>query len=100
MRCPLIVAPEAEADLKQASQWYELQREGLGKDFLNHVEKIFDRISFSPEIHAITYRNVRQTLVRKFPYVVCYIFEQDRIDVIAVFHGHRDPTSWQLRADK
>ncbi|MCO6454381.1 MAG: hypothetical protein J5I93_03615 [Pirellulaceae bacterium] len=41
--------------------------------------------------------NVRQTLVKRFPYVVCYVFEEDRVDVIAVFHGHRDPTVWTSR---
>jgi plasmid stabilization system protein ParE len=98
MNYPLVITPEAEADMQQASQWYESQRVGLGADFLDRVEKVLDRITFSPEIHAVAYRNVRQTLVRKFPYVVCYILEQDRVDVIAVFHVRRDPSSWQSRA--
>jgi toxin ParE1/3/4 len=72
-------------------------RTGLGEEFLARLEQVFDRISHSPEIHAVTYRHVRQTLLRQFPYVVCYVFDNDRVEVIAVFHGHRDPTSWQLR---
>ncbi len=99
MSCPLIITPEAEADMEQAFRWYQAQRIGLGEDLITCVEKVFDRITHFPEIHAITYRNVRQTLVRKFPYVVCYVFENDRVEVIAVFHAHRDPTSWQARVE-
>lgn len=99
MSCPLIITPEAEADMEQALRWYQARRDGLGEEFIICVEKVFDRITNFPEIHAISYRNVRQTLVRKFPYVVCYIFEADRVEVIAVFHAHRDPSSWQSRVE-
>jgi plasmid stabilization system protein ParE len=46
------------------------------------------------------YRQVRQTLVKRFPYVVCYVFEEGLVDVVAVLHGHRDPTDWQSRAEE
>jgi len=29
---PLIIEPEAEADILEAHDWYEKQREGLGED--------------------------------------------------------------------
>ncbi|HUE72597.1 MAG TPA: hypothetical protein VMP01_17055 [Pirellulaceae bacterium] len=51
-----------------------------------------------PELHAVVYKNVRQTLVRRFPYVVCYLFEDDKVFVVAVFHGHGDPDSWKPQA--
>ena len=34
-----------------------------------------------------------------FPYVVCYVLEGDRVEVVAVFHGHRNPTAWKMRHD-
>ena len=93
----LIVQPEAEADLDQAYHWYEAQCLGLGSEFLECVEDVYARIRRSPELHALVYKQVRQTLVRRFPYVVCYVFEDNVVDVIAVFHGHRDPTVWKER---
>lgn len=86
MAFPLIVNPEAEDDLAGAYHWYEEQRSGLGREFLNCVESVFDRIRRTPEIHAATYKTARQTLVKRFPYVVCYTFEAERVCVIAVFH--------------
>ncbi len=97
MTYPLTIQPEAEADLAAAFCWYEEQRSGLGLEFLDCVEEVWKRISSTPELHAATYRGVRQALVRRFPYVVCYLFESNEVEVIAVFHGHRDPKSWQSR---
>jgi plasmid stabilization system protein ParE len=99
MKYQLLIQPEAEADLDEAYRWYERQRPGLGREFIEYVEAVFDRISERPELHAVVYRTVRQTLVRRFPYVVCYVFEEKRVDVLAVFHGQRDPASWKLRVD-
>ena len=35
---------EAEADLAEAYQWYERQRVGLGREFIESVETVFARI--------------------------------------------------------
>jgi len=98
MAFPLIINPEAEDDLAHAYGWYEQQRPGLGREFLDCVEEVFNRIRRTPEIHAATYKAVRQTLVKRFPYVVCYVFEAECVYVIAVFHARRDPSGWQSRA--
>lgn len=99
MSCDLIVTPEAEADVAQAVEWYQKQRDGLGSVFLRCLDMVFERIKHSPEVHAISYRNVRQTLVRKFPYVVCYVHHKEKVTVVAVFHASRDPTGWQHRIE-
>ncbi|MEX0866211.1 MAG: type II toxin-antitoxin system RelE/ParE family toxin [Pirellulales bacterium] len=97
MKYRLKVQPEAEADMNETFAWYEKQSEGLGSEFVACVEAVFDRIRHYPYLHAVTYKNVRQTLVRRFPYVVCYVVEEEIVDVIAVFHGHRDPAVWISR---
>jgi len=97
MRFALRIQPDAEEDMKSAFRWYENQKSGLGREFLECVEQAFDRIQENPNLHGAVYRNVRQTLVRRFPYVVCFAIEDELVDVIAVFHGHRDPQIWQSR---
>ena len=93
----LKVEPEAELDVFRAFRGYETARRGLGKRFVARLQDVLERIEVNPEIHAITYRNVRQTLVRKFPYVVCYTIEGETVSVLAVFHTSRDPDNWKLR---
>ncbi len=97
MAYPLLVSPEAEAELVQAFSWYEEQRSGLGHEFVLCVDDAFERIRQNPLAFTQTYKSIRQALVRRFPYVVCYTFDADSIDVLAVFHGHRDPYEWKRR---
>ena len=94
----LVIVPEAEEDLAKAKRWYDDQRMGLGQEFLQHVEQVFDRIRQWPEMHAVVREDVRQALVKRFPYVVCYRIVRNTIRVIAVYHGHRDPNTWQSRS--
>ena len=90
----------AHAELKEAKVWYEEQREGLGAEYVLSVEETIERISKNPELYAIVQEDVRQTLVRRFPYVIYYRYENDeneRIVVLAVFHASRDPENWKSR---
>ena len=98
MAFPLIIEPEAEDDLANAYDWYEEQRPGLGIDFLNCIEDVFRRLRVTPEMHAVVHNNVRQTLVKRFPYVVCYTVDEECVYVVAVFHGQRDPNAWKSRS--
>jgi toxin ParE1/3/4 len=95
----LKIEPEAELDLLRAYLTYEAAQHGLGRRFLSRVQDVVDRIAASPEVHAVTYMNVRQTLVRKFPYIVCYTLEGQVVNVVAVFHTSRDPKGWQSRVN-
>jgi plasmid stabilization system protein ParE len=97
MKYPLIIEPQAELDLERAFRWYNEQLPARGRQFLECVEKVFDRICITPELHALAYRRARLTLVKRFPYVVCYLFDGENVHVIAVFHGHRDPEQWKER---
>ena len=93
---PLNLRPEAAEDLRSVCDWYGSQKPGLGLEFLVDVELVFDRLREFPEIYPIGHDNARQAILRRFPYVVYYFFEQDRIEVLAVFHTSREPDSWKL----
>ncbi len=90
----------AHAELKEAKAWYEEQREGLGIEFALNVEEAIERISKNPELYAIVREDVRQALVRRFPYIIYYRYENDtkeRVVILAVFHASRDPKNWISR---
>jgi plasmid stabilization system protein ParE len=89
--------PETEYDPHQAFDWYEQQRSGLGREFLEFVEEVLKRLSEMPESRAVDHRNARLALVKRFPYVVCYLVDDDAVYAMAVFLGHRDPETWRER---
>ena len=92
------VRPEAEADLAEAKRWYDERREGLGADFVLCVEEALEKVRRNPEIHPVVYRDVRRAIVRRFPYGVFCRIVGAKIIVLGVFHGRRNPRSWQSRA--
>ena len=94
----MIIRPEAEADLVNAREWYERQREGLGAQFLLCVEEVFERIGRTPEMYAVVYHGVRRTFTRRFPYAVYYRVDDHAVVVLGILHTRRDPGEWQSRA--
>jgi plasmid stabilization system protein ParE len=91
MRRELIVLPEARRELADAYHWYEERRSGLGEELLLVVDAAIEQIRRSPETYPVVHRNVRRVLTKRFPYGVFYVVEPERIVVLAVFHGRRDP---------
>jgi plasmid stabilization system protein ParE len=87
----------AAAELEEAFRWYESQRTGLGLELLDCIEDLLLDIRHAPERFPVVYRNARQALVRRFPFVIYFLVDSAQIDVLAVIHGHRDPREWQSR---
>jgi uncharacterized protein (DUF934 family) len=42
------LVPRAETEIASAQDWYEAQRAGLGRRFLDEVESMFERIATMP----------------------------------------------------
>ena len=97
MNLPLIITPEAEADIAEAKAWYEHKREGLGDEFLLCVEAGLDHIRRSPGAGTEIHPGVRRVVIKRFPYGIYYRVDPDQIAVLAVYHGRRDPRGWQTR---
>ena len=97
MAYQLIIKPEAECDLEEAVDWYENRQPGLGQEFLECVEEVFNRIRVMPTTSPIARHSARLALVRRFRYVICYIFENDTVYVVSVFHSRRNPNAWHDR---
>ncbi len=96
MSLPVVLTHEAEAEFDAAADGYE-QQAGLGAEFVARVRDVLNQIGQMPELHAPAYQNVRRAVVRRFPYTIYYRVQADRVEVIAVFHSHRDPSEWQKR---
>ena len=94
-----VFRPEAQADLLQMRDWYEQQQSGLGEAFSVAIDEAINRLAAMPEMYPMVFRDVRRVKLRKFPYLIYYRVLLDRIEVIAVLHGSRDPKLWQERVN-
>jgi len=96
---PLIIRPRAEADIADAQEWYNDQREGLGDEFVLAVREAVTRIRRSGVTRREVYPGVRRVLMARFPYAVYYVAAAGHVAVIAVYHTRRDPAGWHDRAE-
>ncbi len=80
-----------------AYSWYEEQRTGLGEDFLNELLALEVRVVESPSAWPHVHEAVRRCLMRRFPYGLYYRVLEDRIEVLAVYHGRRGPRTLRRR---
>ena len=97
MNYVLVFRLEVREELNDAHSWYESQKPGLGDEFLDCVDETVNRISQMPESYVIVYGDIRRAIVQRFPYAVYYRIVSSRVIVTAIFHGRRDPKSWQTR---
>jgi toxin ParE1/3/4 len=93
----LIVSPEAEEDLAAIRAWYEGQRPGLGRAFLESVARAFERIERSPLSFETVFHGVRLASTPRFPYIIYFREVEADLVVIGVFHNRRDPRAWRAR---
>ncbi len=97
MSLNLILRPEAESDIQNAFEWYEAQVPGLGSEFVRAVDVCLSAIGRNPLAYPIVHKQVRRALIRRFPYGILYIAEQETVVILACFHGKRDPKAWRDR---
>ncbi len=97
MSLPVILRHEAEVDVQEARDQLEAVRVGLGTQVLARVREVLTRIEKMPELYGKVWQDVRAARLKQFRYIVYFIVLADRVEVLAVLHGARDPSSWQSR---
>ncbi len=98
---PIGFHPEAKAELDYAAIYYEVEKPGLGAEFLAEVERTIAHVSAFPQ-SGVPYgrTSCRRFMVRRFPYVIVYEALPGMIGIIAVAHGKQRPGYWRSRRMK
>ncbi len=91
MSLPATIRPEAESDVAEAYAWYEARRPGLGVEFIRAFEVRLSLVEQNPLACPVVHQPVRRALLRRFPFALFYVVEEERLVVIACLHAKRDP---------
>jgi toxin ParE1/3/4 len=98
MKRGLVLRRVAEKEFEDSIAWYERQREGLGREFRGVIGRAFERIVTNPESFPKVRREVRRAVVlRRFPFVIHFLIESERIVILSVYHTSRDPDGLKHR---
>lgn len=87
----LIINTFTESDLEIASDWSASRKEGLDQDFIDEIDKVIQRIQDNPRQFAVVRKQIRMSIVKRFPYGIYFYIKGDIINVFAVFHFSRNP---------
>lgn len=93
----LLITDDAEAEIKEAVEWYRSVGLGLDDEFIRTVEAGLWSIRRNPFRYPEVYKNVRRSLLRKFPYGLFYFVFEETVVLLACFHSRRNPKDWQDR---
>ena len=97
MKRTVVWLPEADLELKEAWARYDGIRPELGQRFAEAVADAVERIATTPLNYAVIEKGRRRAGIHRFPYGLFFLLEEQRVVVIACFHGRRDPKHWQGR---
>ncbi len=94
---PCSFHPEADAELEEATLFYESRLVGLGKSFAAEVERMVSLIREFPDAGAKVDIDRRRVVVDRFPYSIVYRRDPDSIIIAAVAHQRRRSRYWRGR---
>jgi plasmid stabilization system protein ParE len=87
----------AHEEFDESIAFYERQREGLGQEFRAIVEDRFEQLADHPEWFTKIRGEVRRAVVRRFPFVIHFLVEKNRIVILSIFHTSRNPEQLKNR---
>ncbi|MBS1255470.1 MAG: hypothetical protein MAG581_01277 [Deltaproteobacteria bacterium] len=93
----MIFHPDVEEEITASYNWYEIQSEGLGEDFLKDLENAFQTIKELPETWPKFQYDFRRYILSRFPFSVIYRRFENEIYVVAVMHQSRRHGYWKDR---
>ncbi len=89
----------ADQEVDDAVAWHNEHAEGLGRDFLDELDRLIRLIKIYPLLATQIEPEIRRFLFTRFPYSLIYGIDQETIVVIALSHQHRAPRYWVDRID-
>ena len=92
----ITITDEAELHIAQGIKFYESQRYGLGKYFLNTILSDIESLHIYCGIH-IKINNYHKLLSKRFPYAIYYKYDKNTIYIYAVLDCRSDPKNINKR---
>lgn len=92
MAYKIIVSPRAQKEIENAIDFYALYSTDAPMNFITLLSEAYATLHTSP-FFRVRYKNVRAIKIKKFPYSLYFIINEDKntVRVLACFHNKRNP---------
>ncbi len=85
------ILDEVFYDIEEVIVYYDLLVLGLGMRFYKEFQETINIISINPNLFNKKRKNYRQVKMKKFPFLIVYELESNKIIVSRLFHAKRNP---------
>ena len=90
-----ILHPAARWELEEANDHYYAERQGLGREFREEVQRVLALLTRFPRLGQPVRGSVQRMMLSRFPYYIYYrLLESDNLRILAVAHNRRRPEYW------
>ena len=96
---PVIILPQAKADIGRAASYLEDARPGHGQAFIRQLYATLLHIRAFPESCQRFHGDCRRSVLHRFRQAVVYRVLPGRIEVVGIMHDSRSPERWTARID-
>ena len=90
------ILDEAERDIAVGISFYESQKEGLGKYFLNSILADIESLHIYAGVHIVI-SNYFRLLAKRFPFAIYYKIKDKTIYVYAILDCRKNPNTLSKR---
>jgi toxin ParE1/3/4 len=97
MTLPFSVHDDAELELNEAADFYDIKNPGLGGALIDEFEQAVATIRQHPEAAPMILEKVRRWGMLRFPYSLVYSVHEHELRIVAVAHQKRRPYYWRGR---
>jgi hypothetical protein len=95
-----IISIAALLDIEEAIERYQSINSNLGNHIELSIYEGLEELELNPFICSKKYKEVRVKFIRRFPYGVHYIIDENQIKVFGFLHMKRNPSKWNERLEK
>ncbi len=90
--------PEARSEARVATEWYRDRSSEAASGFAEAVAEGLQSIRMHPDAWPIWRQtDVRRRVLRRYPYSIFYVLDQDIVVIVAIAHHKRRPGYWLPR---
>jgi hypothetical protein len=91
----LEILPHVFPELFLSAEWYEIERRGLGADFLDEAANAIERVEANPLMFPLTEGDVRRAQLHRFPFGIFFTYNPEVVTVFCIVHLSRHASVWK-----
>ena len=92
------ILPDAEAELKEAFNWYRQRSHLAANGFRNAVFAAVDSLERTASMRPKTEDGFSYIVLERYPYTVYFDVTNNEAIVVAIAHHRRRPSYWRSRS--